>query len=217
MLLKLTLKDIKACKNIYLFRIILPMAFLSNIFNLRFLSWDVYFMFGCMLICVSGSFFVLFKKSRNAEVLACSLPVTRASIVFAKYLTSVVFAVISMIILLFNSYIADFIHPNGPADFKHFFNSKVLFIALFLYLIYSSLFFPAALRLQSLGGIVTLVIALITVVTATAFIFRPGWRSYVPYFKADDFLPVMVMLIIVVFMFGSSIFLTKKLYIAKDL
>ena len=217
MLLNLILKDIRVYKKIFLFRIMIPMAVLSNIFTLRFFSWDVYFMFGCMLVAVAGSVFIMFEKSGYGEALGCSLPSTRSAVVFAKYLTSAFFAGIGILVLLLNAYVADFIHPRGPADFEHFFNLKVLFMTLFFYFIYKSIFFPAALHLKPFGGFIALVLAQIVAVSAIAIFFRPGWGSYTPYFNTEDLLGAVVLNLLVLLLFGSSALLALQLYKKKDI
>ena len=157
------------------------------------------------------------EKKGYSEALGCSLPSTRSAIVAAKYITSAIFAVFGILVLLLNVFIADFVHPNGPADFEHFFNLKVLFMTLFFYFIYLSIFFPAAIQLKVTGGIISLVIAQIVAVSAVALVFHPGGRSYLPFFGKEDFLLATVLSAIVLFLFSSSILLALLFYKNKDI
>ena len=53
-----------------------------------------------LFVCVSGTTFYLDEKKGRAEILAVSLPVTRKTVLLARYLTSFIVSIVTLFLLL---------------------------------------------------------------------------------------------------------------------
>lgn len=187
MILNLVIKDIKAYWETIFLRLMLPYILIGVLFSLRHYSWDVYMMLGYIIITAACSFFLFSDKKRNMEMLFCSLPVTRSDIVLARYLTSVVIIVVGFSFMYLNGYIASLINTNTVMDFSQTSNPKALFIVLFSFSIYLSIFLPSVFMFRVFGMTMTLISALTAVNVSIPLIFHPYSPSFSPQFEASDF------------------------------
>ena len=217
MIRNLILKDLRAHKILIFFRILLPMAILGSLFNLQFYPGNVYVVQGCMVIAVAGSVFSFSEKNRNTEILTCSLPVSRVSIVRARYLASGLIMVFGIVLYYLTAYFSTFLFKNAAAEFSGIANLKVLYLSVFLVSIHMAVFLPSVFRFRLLGSIITFAIALVTSVTVTVIIFKPYRRSMHPFFEAQGFRDLFLLSLGIILLLGLSIFLSMALFKKRDL
>lgn len=214
MILKLLLKDLIAYKNQIFFRTLIPMLFVTNIFNIRFYEWDVYFMMVCMVISASFSSFYFLEKKNSAEQLTLSLPTTRTKIVLTRYMLSIFIAAIGIFLFYLNAYLAEFIYANPTTHFLEINNVKVLLIALFFLSIVISIFLPAVFGFRVIGMTIMFAIAVIAAIFFVATMFMPWAKSFNPQLPQEQL--VQLSLIIITLTFVSFI-LSIQIYKKRDL
>lgn len=218
MIFKLVYKDLLAYKKL-IAGIFLAHMLLAGVFTFRYYPWNIYVMYGYLIISFAGSFIYFSEKKSRVlgETLTCSLPVTRSSIVAAKYLTSAIITVIGIILWFLNAYIFDLIYTNAVTNFYQIAYPKVLFMALFFISIHMSIFLPAVFSFRIFGMVLTYVIALLAAVIPIPLLFYPYKNSYIPYFVAEDFLLITVLIILMVLVLFISVILSVKLYNKREL
>jgi hypothetical protein len=216
MIKKLILKDFKTHQKTLLLLLFAQML-AGGLFIFRFYPWNVYTMYGFMVICFASSFIYFTEKKRSTEILNCSLPVTRTMIVAARYLFSVVIAGIGMMLWIFNAYIFEQIYPHARTDFAQIYFIKVLVMALFFLSVHLSLFLPAVFRFNLFSSILTFVIALTVAVASIPTLFYPYKRSYNPYFEAGDAGLIAILTLIIILAPLLSAMLSISLYNKKDI
>ena len=216
MIFKLVYKDLLAYKKL-IAGIFLSHMLLAGVFTFRYYQWNIYVMYGYLIISFAGSFICFSEKKQNTETLTCSLPVTRSSIVAAKYLTSAIIAATGIFLWFLNAYIFDLIYTDAVTNFYQITYPKVLFMALFFLSINMSIFLPAVFRLRLLGLILTYSISLTIAVLTIPLIFYPYKSSYIPHFAAEDFFLISVLSVIMIILPIISLLLSLRIYNRQDL
>lgn len=216
MILRLILKDLIAYrKTIILY--FLGVIIIGNIFIFRYYPWHVYMMYGYLaLVCIS-TFYSFIEKNRSAEILTCSLPLTRSSIVKARYLVSAILTIGGLLIWLGNAYLASLFYVDTRTIFDHVTKMKVLLMALFFISIFTSIFLPSIFSFRLMGTVITFIIALITAVMSLSMVFHPYSGSYNPSLESRDIMSVSVLFLIMVALTSISFGLSLKLYNSKDI
>lgn len=214
MILKLIRKDLIAYKNQIFFRTLIPMLFVTNIFNIRFYEWDVYFMMACMVISVSFSSFYFIDKKSSAEQLTLSLPTTRTNIVVTRYLLSIIIAAIGIFLFYLNAYIAEFIHTNPVTHFMEINNVKVLLLTLLFISLVITIFLPASLTFRFMGSIMSFILAIVLAAFLVAFIFKPwsmAFRNKIEFWQG------LAIIIFIILIIASSLRISLFLFNWKDM
>jgi hypothetical protein len=216
MVLRLILKDLMAYRKtiiVYFLGVII----LGNIFIFRYYPWHVYMMYGYLALAFISTYYSFSEKNRNTEVLTCSLPVTRSSIVKARYLVSAILTIGGLLLWIGNAYVAGLLHADARTVFDHVAHMKVLFMALFFISIYSSIFLPSVFSFRLMGTVITFIIALVTAVASVPLVFHPYGGSYNPYFEYRDLMSVSVLFIILVGAPSISFIMSLRIYNSKDI
>ncbi len=217
MIPQLILKDLQAYKVLILLRILLTMAIVSSLFHLQFYPANVYIVQACMVFAAASSIFSFSEKSRNTEILTCSLPVSRVSIVVARYLTSALIMVLGILLFYFMAYLATFLLENAANKFSNIANLRVLYLTIFFVTVHTSLFLPAVFWFRMLGSIIGFAVALIASVVLTRIIFRPYKLSMVAIFREDNVELLVLLTILTILILFASIVLSVKLYQKRNL
>lgn len=199
MILKFVIKDFKAYKKLIIGGFLAHLL-MGSMFTFRYYPWHVYAMYGYLVISFISSFYLFSEKKRAAEILTVTLPGTRSTIVIARYFTSIIIAILGIILWLLNAYISEFIYHDAMTHFYQIAKPKVLLMALLFISIQISIFLPAAFSFRLFGMISTFVIALIAAVMSIPLIFHPYKRAYNPYFQISD-LPLVALLTLFIIFF----------------
>lgn len=216
MIMKLIIKDIKAYKKL-IFGGLLIHLLMGSMFTFRYYPWNVYAMYGYLVISFVSSFFLFIEKKRTTEILTNSLPGTRSSIVIARYLTSIVIVVFGFILWLLNAYISEFIYTDAMTHFHQIAKLKVLFMALLFVSIQLNIFLPAVFSFRILGMVLTYTIALILAVLPIPLIFSPYKSSYNPYFETGDLALISILVLFIILAPLISATFSVVIYKKKDL
>ena len=216
MVLRLILKDLMAYRKTIVLNFILFMI-MGNIFTFQYYPWHVYMMYGYLGLAFISTVFSFTEKNRNTEILTCSLPATRSSIVIARYLVSAILTIGGLLLWIGNAYIASLFYADARTVFDHIIHLKAFFMALFFISIYSSIFLPSVFNFRLLGTVMTFIIALVTAVASIPLIFHPYSRAYNPYFEYGDFMSVSVLFMMMVAVPSISFTMSLKLYNNKDI
>jgi len=213
---KFIVKDIKAHKKL-IFGGFFAHLILGSIFTFRYYPWNIYAMYGYLVISFVSSFYLFSEKKRKIEVLNSSLPGTRSTVVIARYSASIVIAIFGIILWLLNAYISEFIYTDAMTHFHQIANPKVLLMALLFISIQLSIFLPAVFSFRILGMISTFVIALIAAILSIPLIFHPYKRSYNPYFEIWDLPLIFILTLFIILAPLISATFSITIYQRKDL
>ena len=216
-MIKLILKDIRANKNILLFRIIIPMLIGGFFFTFPYLGWESYFMLACMVTIISGSAFYIWEKRKNIEMLTCSLPVSRNTVVYSRYLISLFFGISGLVIWGLNAWFADMTWEESATQFGNLFNLKILFMALFMMSVHFSIYLPSAFYFRHVGMILFIAISIMLSIVLTATFFIPDNGILNPNLEAEKAWLYIVLLAVMIILPWISIQISKYIFNKKDL
>jgi len=172
MLGQLILKDIKAhWKKIFL-KTAGAWLMLGGLFFFVFFPWQVYFIHACMAVAFASSTYIISDKSRQAELLSCSLPTNRYSIVVARYLTTGIIVAIVLVMWLFIAWIGEHLFSASRTHFADIFRGEIVFLLLIFQIIHFSLFLPAGFKTGMMGSIITFTLGILSAIITIVFIFN---------------------------------------------
>lgn len=216
MIQKFIIKDIKAYKKL-IFGGLFAHLIMGSVFTFQYYPWHVYAMYGYLGISFVSNFYLFKEKKLSTEILTNSLPGDRATIVIARYLTSIVIIVIGLILWTLNAYISEIIFADARTHFYHIAKVKVLLMALLFMSIQLSIFMPAIFSFRTFGMAATYAVALIAAILPIPLIFHPYKRSYNPYFEIGDLALVCFLTLFIIFAPLISATLSVTIYQRKDL
>ena len=218
MILKLVLKDIKASWKTLMWWML--MSLMMNVFFIAVLeySWKMYILIAPGQISFIIGIYAAQEKSRRGEVLTCSLPVLRSSVVFSRYITAAVLAVVGIIIWSLNAYVLRSVFAGTPGDFHLLAgNLFVLVIAVFYIVIFISMFLLIVNVFHAMWVLMNVSIGCLLVITLAIILIHPSFDSYYRGSKIVD-LPYLIILILIAVTFSfMSIMLSQKLFNKRDL
>lgn len=217
MLFNLILKDIRGYWRFIIFNIFLPAILWLSILTIPSFPPLGNFIFCTAAVVAAISYFTFSEKKQKLETLVCSLPVSRKSVVAARYLFALCVAVFGIILLYFAVYATYLIYSKSIYEFHTFYNLKSLFISLVIISVSVSCFFPFTFKLRILGMIFTLPVGFTFGMHSTITIFRFNERSYVPYFLETDLMTVIIVPLVVAAMIVLSVMISVKLFEKRDL
>ena len=216
-MLKLIKKDIRANSKVTLVRIVIPMLLGGNFITYPYLGWYSYFSLACLITIISGSVYSIWEKSKSVEILTCSLPVSRNTVVNSRYLASLIIAVSGLIIWGLNAIIADLIWAESATQISDLFNLKILFMSLFMILIHFSIFLPAVFQFRRFGMIMFIVYSIIISLFLTIILFKPDDGMFNPGLEVEKTFLYIVLLLVMIVLPWISLQLSKYIFNRKDL
>jgi len=216
MIVRLIIKHLYAHKKIILLGLFAHLV-AANVLLYRYYTWNVYMMYGYMVISFFSVYFMFMEKKGGNEIFTCSLPTNRFSIVSARYLTVLIIALAAMCLWFINAYIADLMYSYSRTHFEQIVYIKVLFMAFLFLTLCLSIFLPACFRFGIMGMIFTFIIALAIAITSIPVIFYPYKRSYSAYFTDADSYLVLVLALVMLTLPLISFLLSVKIYEARDI
>jgi len=161
MLFNLMLKDIKGYWRYIMLSIFLPSIFYISFFSIPHFKWESSIAVCSFTIFAAISYFSFSENKQKLYVLICSLPVTRKSIVVARYLLSLCIAIFGIVFYLTLFYLLDPLYTEPNTKFYQIMNLKALLTGLLMISVSTSLFLPAIYRYRTIGMAftITLIIA----------------------------------------------------------
>lgn len=190
---------------------------IGGLFHIKYFRWHVYMMYGYILISFITSFY--FNKEFKSEIkyFIYSLPLKRETVVYFRYLLSFILFVVCLSIWFLNGYLFDMLWDEKVTYFNEIYYSKVVFMALFFYVIQQSLFLPAAFVYRMQGIVISFVIGLSIAITTIPVIFYPYSYRYSRYFHQQDLGLITLLSMLMIFLITGSIYISHKLNINRDL
>ncbi len=217
MILNLILKDIRGYWRFIIFNIFLPAILWLSILTIPSFPPLGNFIFCTAAVVAAISYFTFSEKKQKLETLICSLPVSRKSVVAARYLFALCIAVFGTILLYFAVYASYLIYSKPFFEFHTFYNLKSLFISIVIISVSVSCFFPFTYKFRIMGMIFTLPIGFTLGMRSTISVFRFDERTYVPYFLKSDLMTIIIITLVVVVLIIISVMISIKLFEQKDL
>ncbi|MBN2091820.1 ABC-2 transporter permease [candidate division KSB1 bacterium] len=217
MILRLILKDLKANYSSIFLRSFLFSLIAGSVFVYRYYHWNVYMMYGYLTFAFASSNYLFIESKHANEVKTLTLPVNRASIVIAKYLTTIFIAILGLSLWILNAWFSEYLFPDAKSEFQPIFKFKVIFMAFVFVAIHLSIFLPSAFRFRTFGMIFTFVIALFLAVASIPVLFYPYKSYYNPYFESEDLMMVLMLTLFIILAPVISAALSVALYRTKEL
>lgn len=216
MIVKLTVKDLRAHHQFYLYRILLPWMAIAGCFLFQFYTWNVYVMHASMAVAVASTAFS-FSEVKNTRVLSPSLPVSRRDIVIARYLTSMVIAVLGTCVFFVIANLIGRLFPDGRTSLEQVMHVKAIMQPIFLHAVMISLFLPATFRFNLTGVILAFVFAGVTAIIVTAVLYVDLSHSFRFFLEAYNHFQLLLIFIIILFAPILSAMLSIVVYQKTDL
>ena len=217
MIVQLILKDISAFKITIFIKTLLLWFVFSTLTFFRMSPPDGYIFHACMTIIFASSFFSFLEKYHNTEVLSCSLPSTKFTVIAARYLTTGVIAAAGIIIWLLMAYIGGLLYPDNGTGFNDIANPKILFIVLFTVAVHAAIFLPAVFRFNLIGTITAFVAAFIISLSAGVNILQSFKNIFVPIMETENLIRSAFLIIFIIILLILSISLSVRFYRNRDL
>jgi hypothetical protein len=218
MILKLVLKDIKASWKTLMWWML--MSLMMNIFFIAVLenSWKMYILIAPGQISFIIGVYAAQEKCRRGEVLTCSLPVLRSSVVFSRYITAAALAVAGIIIWTLNAYFLHSVFASAPGDFYLLAGNLFVFVlAVFYIVIFISMFLLIVNVFNAMWALMNVSVGCLLVITLAILLIHPSFDSYYRGSKIVD-LPYLIILTLIAAAFSCmSIMLSQKLFKKRDL
>lgn len=213
---KLVSKNIKA-RGVKFLLAIVTTVLLGGLFIIKFYSWEVFMMYGYMAISYLSSEYIMIEKKQSTELLALSLPVTRAQLIGSKYITSLIAVIIGITVWYLGAFFWDNIIHNDLTLIEKILYPKVFFMAMIFLFVHQSLFIALSVKLKQVGTIIAFVISTILGIWLIATWFAPYKRSYNPEFTIQDIDLIIGFTLLVLSLLSISIHYSLRTYKKLDL
>ena len=141
MIFNLVIKDARVFGKSLLIATLLFLV-MDNFFITIDTSWETFVLLCTGQISYIMAFYSIQEKMKKGDLLICSLPLKRSSIVLSRYLTCSFIAVIGILICCLDAVCVNSIFISTPDDLDLFINPYVLFIITFYLSLFISIFIP---------------------------------------------------------------------------
>ena len=217
MLLNLIIKDIRAYgKSILKITVLsLMVNTLFSFFNEH--SWFIYIVMAAGQISFIIGYYLMGEKMRRGEILICSLPVTRATIIRGKYLAASLIAIVGMMLWFSCAYLLNSIFTNTPGDFHLFTNPFVIFFILFYFSFFISVFFPIVTIFDKIWALTNLSIFFAALFIVPFSLYFETRGLLLTEFKAGNIFFIGLLTVIMIILPWLSITLSKRLFNRREL
>lgn len=217
MLTKMVLKDLRAFG-----RSLLIIAGLSLMVNTIFSffdtqSWINYLMMSAGQISFIIGYFLTNEKMHHGELLICSLPVSRQTIIHGKYLTAMLLTLLGMGLWFLYAWVLHSIFIQMPDDFHLFSKPMVLFWIIFYFSFFISIFIPLVTIMDKIWALTNLSILFAAIfIVAFSFLYKTSnWLQTELNTSAFGF--VGLLMVIMIILIGLSIQLSNRLFQRREL
>lgn len=218
MILKLVLKDIKMSWRTLLVWTILCLLWSAFFIVILQDSWRMYISLAPLQISFIIGVYAVKEKTSKGEVLTCSLPVLRSSIIISRYVTAAVIAVIGIFIWSLNAWILHTLFSSSPDDFQFLIGNLFVFIiAIFVITIFVSVFMPILNVFNAPWVFMNLMIGCFIVIYLAIILVHPSIDAYYRGTKVVDLSYLIIVTLIAATFLFVSIILSQKMFLSKDL
>lgn len=217
MMRSLIIKDMRAFgKSILIITVLsLIVITLFSFFNER--SWFIYIVMSAGQISFIIGYYLMCEKMRRGEMLLCSLPITRPTIIREKYLAASLIAIGGMMLWFLYACLLNSIFTNPPADFHLFTTPIVIFFVIFYFSFFISLFFPIVTVFDKIWALTNLSIVFAALFIVPFSLYFETRGLLLSEFKAGNILLISLLTAIMIILPWLSITLSIKLFKRREL
>ncbi len=217
MILNLIIKDIRAYGKSLLKLTLLSLIVITAFSVIYKQSWIIYIVMAAGQISFIIGYFLTSEKMRRGEMLVCSLPVTRNSIIQGRYLAASLIAILGVILWFLYACFLNSIFSSAPGDFHLFTNPIILFFVVFYFSFFISVFFPIVTIFDKIWALTNLsiIFAALFIVPFTLFYEAKGLLFSES--KTGDILFINIIILISVLMLYISMRISLRLYNRREL
>jgi len=217
MMLNLMIKDVRTFgKSILIIAVLsLIVNTLFSFFNER--AWFIYIVMSAGQISFIIGYYLMGEKMRRGEILLCSLPITRRTIIRGKYLAASLIAIVGMILWFLYACLLNLIFIDAPGDFHLFTNPIVIFFVIFYFSFFISLFFPIVTIFDKIWALTNLSIVFAALFIVPFSLYFETKGSLLSEFKAGNIFLISFLIAIMIILPWLSITLSIKLFKRREL
>jgi len=217
MILNLMIKDGRAFgKSILKITVLsLMVNTLFSFFNEH--SWFIYIVMAAGQISFIIGYYLMGEKMRRGEILICSLPITRTTIIRGKYLAASLIAIGGMILWFLYACLLNLIFTDTPDDFHLFTNPMVIFFVLFYFSFFISAFVPIVTIFDKIWALTNLSIFFAAIFIVPFSLYFENRGLLFSEFKASNFLFISLLTAIMIILPWLSIALSSRLFKRREL
>jgi hypothetical protein len=217
MILNLIMKDVKAFG-----KSILKITVLSLIVNTLFSffnehSWFIYIVMAAGQISFIIGYYLMGEKMRRGEILICSLPITRVTIIRGKYLVATLITIGGMTLWFLYACLLNSISTDTPGDFHLFTNPIVIFFTLFYFSFFISVFFPIVTIFDKIWALTNLSILFAAIFIVPFSLYFETRGLFAAEFKAGNILFIGSLTAIMMILHWLSITFSTRLFKRREL
>ncbi|MFC1554224.1 ABC-2 transporter permease [candidate division KSB1 bacterium] len=175
MLLKLVMKDLRAF-GVYLIFASLILAFNTGAMS-QYLhySWKGYIIMTACQISFILAYTLIQEKGKKAEILSCSLPSDRKSIIRSKYLLMSFVTVYCIFVFLAFAYICLYLFPERLVDPYLISSPYSLLFVLILAFTFVSIYIPLYITFNAIWLLINLALLSILITVLLVYGIHPGF------------------------------------------
>lgn len=217
MIIKLMYHDIISYGRVILIFFTLNMAWSSFLTMVDDPTWWLYIIIGSGQIATIVVLYLINGKRTRSEILLCSLPVKRSTLVLAKYSMCGIVILFGFTIWLLNAIVLHACLAGAPADLYLFQQPLLLVVILLFYTLYLSLILPITFRISRLWASI-----LVMVISMSLFIIvfgdaRQSLLDLQVRLNASTISALAFILILTAILFYLSIKFSIKSFFKRDL
>ena len=216
MIVHLIAKDLRAYHRMIIGNLIFGAVFINLTARLNPANLSGYVTQAAVFIGVGIIVFLFSEKLLAVHQLVLSLPVTRTTVVLARYLTSFVIALMGTVLWIGFTWVSVETNSAMPFTFAEAMTPKVALIVAITLLGQISIFTPAYFRFGKLIGALFFPISMLIPLFFTVKILGVQSRRFVPEFTAADFPLYPIAGVMAVVAVALSFLLSRSIYKARD-
>jgi ABC-type transport system involved in multi-copper enzyme maturation permease subunit len=157
------------------------------------------------------------EKMRRGEMLICSLPVTRTTIIRGKYLAASLIAIGGMTLWFLYACLLNLFFTDSPGDFHLFTNPIVIFFILFYFSFFISVFFPIVTIFEKIWALTNLWIFFAAIFIVPFSLYYETRGLLLSEFKTGNILFISLLTAIMIILPWLSIALSNRLFKRREL
>ena len=217
MILNLMIKDVRAFGKTTLKLTVLSLTVISLFSFISEHSWFIYKIMAAGQISFLIGFYLMSEKMHRGELLICSLPVTRKTIIRGKYLAAALMALGGMVLWFLFAYLFNSIFTNTPGDFHLFTNLIIIFFILFYFSFFISVFVPLVTIFDKIWALTNLSIFFAAVFIVPFSLYIENRELLLAEFKSGNILIISLLTVIMIILPWLSITLSNRLFYRREI
>jgi ABC-type transport system involved in multi-copper enzyme maturation permease subunit len=217
MMLNLLLKDLRAFGKSLLKITVLSLIVITLFIFLHEGSWFIYIVMAAGQISFVIGYYLMSEKIHRGEILICSLPVTRKTIIRAKYLVALLIVIGGITLWFLYACLLNFIFTDLPGNFQLFTNPIVIFSILFYFSFFISAFVPIVTIFDKIWALTNLSILFAAIFIVPFSLYFEFKGSFHAKFEAGNILFFGSLILIMILLSWFSIALSTRLFKQREL